>query len=285
MAATITEYLDQLKDALKGADPALVQDALDDAETHLHSEVTAGRSVEEALADYGCPAEVARAYRENEALVEQHVARHRTIPGSGGFFSVWTDFKAWSSLLYFFVALFTSVVYFAWIITGLTTSITLTPFFLIGVPLFVLFMGSVRGLCLFEGILVENLLGVRMPRRKRYVETPGGLLETAKFWLSDGQTWKSLIYLLLTFPIAVVLFTLFVTLFSTGVGLMLSPLSHALLDAEVPSIGGWELDGPWTVVAIGAGMLLLTFTLNLAKWIGAIYGKVVKAIHVNRTVI
>ena len=55
MTPTITEYLDQLKEALVGADPALVQDALDDAETHLRTEVAAGCSVEQALADYGRP--------------------------------------------------------------------------------------------------------------------------------------------------------------------------------------------------------------------------------------
>ena len=36
---TIPEYLDQLRAALAGADPALVQDALYDAEEYLRSEL------------------------------------------------------------------------------------------------------------------------------------------------------------------------------------------------------------------------------------------------------
>ena len=43
---TIPEYLEQLRAALAGADPALVQDALYDAEEYLRSELAeqAGRS-------------------------------------------------------------------------------------------------------------------------------------------------------------------------------------------------------------------------------------------------
>ncbi|EQD74878.1 sensor protein [mine drainage metagenome] len=36
---TIAEYLQQLRAALKGADPAMIQDALFDAEEHLRSEL------------------------------------------------------------------------------------------------------------------------------------------------------------------------------------------------------------------------------------------------------
>ena len=36
---TINEYLEQLRAALRGADPALIQDALYDAEEHLRAEL------------------------------------------------------------------------------------------------------------------------------------------------------------------------------------------------------------------------------------------------------
>ena len=36
---TIAEYLEQLRAALRGADPALIQDALYDAEEHLRAEL------------------------------------------------------------------------------------------------------------------------------------------------------------------------------------------------------------------------------------------------------
>lgn len=41
LPATIPQYLDQLREALRDADPALVQDALYDAEEYLRAELAA----------------------------------------------------------------------------------------------------------------------------------------------------------------------------------------------------------------------------------------------------
>ena len=61
---TIREYLDQLRAALGNADPALLQDALYDAEDHLRSELAEnpGKPEADVLArianSYGAPEEV-----------------------------------------------------------------------------------------------------------------------------------------------------------------------------------------------------------------------------------
>ena len=49
---TIPEYLEQLRAALRGADPAMIQDALYDAEEYLRSELAeqAGKSEAEVIA-------------------------------------------------------------------------------------------------------------------------------------------------------------------------------------------------------------------------------------------
>src|SRR5688572_2984314 len=72
---SIHEYLQGLRAALAGADPALIQDALYDAEEHLRAEAAANpqKSVAELLDDlvrtYGTPEEVAAAYRDTDAKV------------------------------------------------------------------------------------------------------------------------------------------------------------------------------------------------------------------------
>ncbi len=72
---SIDEYLKQLRRALQGADPALVQDALYDAEEYLRAEVAAhpGKSEADVLeliaSTYGAPEEVAAAYRDTEVKV------------------------------------------------------------------------------------------------------------------------------------------------------------------------------------------------------------------------
>ena len=74
---TIPEYLDQLRRELHDADPALVQDALYDAEEYLRSELAENPGADEAsllagiAGSYGAPAEVAAIYRDTEVQVAQ----------------------------------------------------------------------------------------------------------------------------------------------------------------------------------------------------------------------
>ena len=71
-ARSIDEYLKQLRSALADQDPALIQDALYDAEEYLRAEVAShpGRSEADVLeliaSTYGAPEEVAAAYRDTE---------------------------------------------------------------------------------------------------------------------------------------------------------------------------------------------------------------------------
>jgi uncharacterized membrane protein len=66
---SIEQYLAALRVALAGEDPALVQDALYDAEEYLRAEVAANAGGSEAdtleliSSTYGAPEEVAEAYR------------------------------------------------------------------------------------------------------------------------------------------------------------------------------------------------------------------------------
>ncbi|MGH8213806.1 MAG: HAAS signaling domain-containing protein, partial [Rhodanobacteraceae bacterium] len=72
---SIAEYLEQLRAALAGADPAMIQDALYDAEEHLRSELADNPGMGEAdllakiVNSYGAPVEVAEIYRTQEATV------------------------------------------------------------------------------------------------------------------------------------------------------------------------------------------------------------------------
>src|ERR1700741_1798865 len=85
---SIDEYLKQLRAALEGQDPALLQDALYDAEEYLRAEVAAhpGKSEADVLeliaSTYGAPEEVAAAYRDTEAKVR--AALKTPMPATAG---------------------------------------------------------------------------------------------------------------------------------------------------------------------------------------------------------
>src|ERR1700730_9635019 len=94
---SIDQYLSQLRDALKGEDPALVQDALYDAEEYLRAEVAQhpGKTEPDVLeliaSTYGAPDGVAEAYRTTEKTVREalkQVAPPVRTTALGRFFAV-----------------------------------------------------------------------------------------------------------------------------------------------------------------------------------------------------
>ncbi|MFO8184189.1 MAG: hypothetical protein R6U39_08455, partial [Candidatus Aegiribacteria sp.] len=123
MIKLLEDYLNAFRDELRGADRAVVQDALSDAEDHLSTaiEEEISRNPEEteedaarsAIARYGEPSEVAEHYRKVEKYTQPVLAPDRG-PGKYSFFGVMADPSAWASLLYMILSMATGIVYFTW---------------------------------------------------------------------------------------------------------------------------------------------------------------------------
>ena len=202
---TVEEYLDLLRAELQGADRALVQDALYDAEEHLraelaqHPEETDATMLGRIVASYGAPSEVADAYRSNETRVQAALRtpppkpKHTTL---GRFFGVYSDPRAYLGMAYMLLALATGIFYFTFAVTGLSLSAGFA-ILIIGIPFFLLFIGTTRVLALAEGRIVETLLGTRMPRRPVHPGPPMGWMQRVLEMLKDPRTWGTLLYLLL----------------------------------------------------------------------------------------
>lgn len=285
---SIQEYLDQLREQLAGADPALIQDALYDAEEYLRGELHQhpDKTEEQILAaiatTYGAPDEVAEAYRATEIKVQAALRTPRPQKRRsllGRFFGVLADPRAYTSMFYMLLALFTGIFYFTWVVTGTALSFGLLPL-IIGIPFFLLFLGSVRLLSLVEGRIVETLLGVRMPRRPTY---PGGslpLFTHIKELLADGRTWSTLLYMVLCLPLGILYFTLVIAWLAVSLALILSPLSFIWGDLIY-------LNGPvavsWMAIPllIVIGILLLISLLHVVRGIGYLHGQMAKSLLVR----
>ncbi|HET7204932.1 MAG TPA: sensor domain-containing protein [Steroidobacteraceae bacterium] len=288
---TVEQYLDLLRAELQGADPALVQDALYDAEEHLRAELAQnpGETEETMLgrivASYGAPAEVADAYRTNEARVQ---AALRTPPPKamrtaiGRFFAVYTDPRAYLSIAYMLLALATGILYFVFAVTGsaLTAGLAIL---IIGVPFFLLFIGTARVLALAEGRIVESMLGVRMPRRPVH---PG---PQVSWWtrivemIKDPRTWGTLVYLVAMLPLGIFYFTFAVVGVVVSLALFISPIAVLLHLAGVITIDG-QVQGPdafWLPLISILGIVLLTITLHLSRGIGYLHGQFAKFLLVR----
>jgi Putative sensor len=288
MFNTIEEYLEALKKEMRGSDAALMQDALADAREHLTLALEAARekspdasesdALKSIIDEYGTPEETASAYREIERRTSPSLNQAKK-PDSfwGRVFGVYIDPRTWGSLLFMFITFVTGIIYFTWVVTGASLSLSLLVL-IIGVPFAILFLFSVQGLALLEGRLVEALLGVRMPRRPSFAQPGMKWLERLKALVTDKHTWLSMLYMVLQMPLGILYFTLNVTLIAVALSVMAAPFVQIFWNIPVITWGVerillpyWEL----ILMAIG-GFILLTLTLHLVRVIGRLHGRYAK---------
>lgn len=299
---TIAEYLEQLRAALRGADPALIQDALYDAEEHLRAELAEqpdrgeAQMLEHVVGSYGAPDEVAEIYRDQEIKIQRALRpppppKRRSL--AGRFFGVAADPRTYGALFYMLLSLATGIFYFTWAVTGLSLSVGLSVL-IIGLPFIVLFFGSVRVLSLVEGRIVEAMLGMRMPRRPVYPTQGMSLMKRIGSMFTDVHTWTTLCYMWLMLPLGIVYFTLAVTLLSVSVALVGAPLAMLFQSDWLPGLYvshrfvvdwgfGEHVPGWGDALAMCViGIVLLFATLHLARALGRLHGHVAKHMLVPR---
>ncbi len=306
--ALIKTYLSDLKNALKGADRATVQDALADAEEHLRTALESAEADAEAEAEaaqaiikeYGEADEIAQAYKNWEvnlppALAATPAARRVQSSSSAksypGFFGVFADPRAWGGLVYMLISLVTGTLYFSWAVTGLSTSIGIM-ILIIGIPIAILFLLSFRGIAFLEGRLVEALLGERMPRRASFTDSSLPWKERLKILLTGKATWLSIIYMILMLPLGLIYFSVTVTLIALALGFIAAPAGSLVMinlgiPFEILQSGDliWYLsDAQAMGLSLGLaalGVVILTSYMHVARWVGKIHGKFAKALLVS----
>ena len=297
---SIEEYLQALRAALAGADPAVIQDALYDAEDHLRAETAAnpGKSeadlLEHILQTYGSPEEVAAAYRDTEVTVKaalQTPAPRRVDSPNPvtRFFAVYSDPRAYVSLFFMVLSLVTGILYFTFAVTGLSLSLGLA-ILIIGLPVFIGFVGITRVISLAEGRLLEAVSGERMPRRPVHPGAPDTFVARIMEMLKDGRTWSTIVYMLLMLPLGIIYFTMAVTGLALGVSFTLAPVFRIgqrlgwwlawQHDDTIVFSPAW-LDTPlgWVACVI-FGVVVLTTLLHAARGLVGVHARTAKALLV-----
>ncbi|MCE9522231.1 MAG: sensor domain-containing protein [Alphaproteobacteria bacterium] len=293
---SIKSYLEALKVCLRGQPPALIQDALADAEEYLRAEQAQSPEEPEAqvlvrvIETYGAPQEVAEEYIAMEQAVGSPFparADEAEASDSGpGLFGVLVDPRAYGALIYMLLSLATGIFYFTWAVTGVSLTLGLA-ILIIGIPFALLFIGSIRVISWVEGRVVEALLGVRMPRRLPTQEEGGTLWTRIKRVLGDARTWSSLIYMLLQLPLGVIYFTLAVTLGATSGSVIAGGFYELTTGKNVVRLDTYpELDALLNTPAGLVGVMIvgfvgILFMLHLARVVGFIHGKIAEALLVR----
>jgi hypothetical protein len=294
MIKDVSEYLEELKTELKGCDPALVQDALSDAEEHLRMALeeafstTASLSEAEAIGPiiekYGEPKEIASAYRAIESRTSPFLAvsRQKEMRSSWiRFFTVLADPKAWSAFFYMLLSFIPGVIFGGWaLFAGIISLFSVV--FIIGIPIIGLFLLSIRGIALLEGRIVEALLGIRMPRRPVFHNK--NLSWKGKFMglVKDTYTWKALLYAVLQFPLGLIYSLAIAFLFVISLSFIGSPVLELVFRLPLDLFGDGVFTPVWflPIVCIG-GFFLLLLTFHLAKLVGKVHGKYAKSMLVR----
>ena len=286
IAKSIPEYLEQLRAALLGSDPALVQDALYDAEDYLRSEWAEHPEMDEAsllasiAGSYGAPSEVADIYRDTEVTVHRALRAPPPKPRvsvAGRFFGVLADPHAYTSVLYLLLSLVTGIFYFTWVVVGLSLSASLAVL-VIGIPFTILFFASVRGLSLVEGRLVEVMLGERMPRRPLYTDRERPILERIKTVFLDPRTWSTLVYMVLMLPLGIIYFTFIVVALSLTFAIAALPVLESFGDHNHLYWFGEQIHLPlWSLpITLAIGLVMLILTLHAARGLGLMQATLAK---------
>ena len=297
---SVNDYLTALRAELSGEDPALIQDALYDAEEYLRAEVAEHPEMSEAavlerlLMTYGRPEEIAAAYRDTETKVKRAlqppVVKRPTSPNPlDRFLAVYSDPHAYMSLFFMFLSLITGTLYFTFAVTALSLSLGLI-ILIVGFPLFVVFIHIARVISLGEGRLLEAVSGERMPRRPVHPGPRGTFWERIFATLRDPRTWSTIGYLVMMMPLGIAYFVIAVIGISVGLAMLLVPLAGvanrvgfwAQWDIDTIRISPAFLDTPmgWVFSAV-LGIVILTAVLHLARTLIGFHARAAKVMLVT----
>lgn len=287
--STVKQYLTDLKVAMGKADQAVIVEAMDDAEEHLRDLVqdlrrgnpslTQAQALTAAVAEFGDPAEVAEGYiivegrRRPEPVENGAVKRNFLTRVFGVYWDPWT----YGALLYLFLMFPLGIIYFVYIVTGisLTAGLIIT---IIGIPLGILFLMSLAPIGWLHGRLTEALLGIRMPRKHRRHQVVGTVWQRFKAIVTNPRTYSSMLYLVLMFPLGIIYFVMLVLLLVISLVFMLSPIAYLVIPENISA----PLPlGIWVLVSVG-GFIFLTWGLHLVRILADWHGRLSKALLLSR---
>lgn len=177
--------------------------------------------------------------------------------------------------LYLVLGLPLGIAAFTFAVTALSLSIGLA-ITLVGIPLLVLTLLASRWIAKLErvraGLVVDDAPTADRP-------LTGGAIERSKALLRDRSAWTGVAWSVLLLPIGTFGFTVAVSLWSTALGLVTSPLWYWALppdDDTIPLLDSTSLG--YSALRVLIGLALLPTTMVACRALAAGTGKAARAI-------
>ncbi|WP_292466322.1 sensor domain-containing protein [Methanolobus sp.] len=176
--------------------------------------------------------------------------------------------QTYMNLLYLLFSFPLGTAYFAFLVTGLSLGFSLLLMW-IGLPLLIIVFLAWWEIASFERQMAIWLLGIDIPELYLAPSDKKNIIERISFRLKNPVTWKSLLFLLLKFPIGIISLTIMLFLVALSLGMLIDPLLYvigtgsadSLLESIMISIAG-------TFVGLGSMHLL-----NLLAYLEANFAK------------
>jgi Putative sensor len=179
-----------------------------------------------------------------------------------------TGARSWTALTHHLLGLPLGIVYFTWLVTGLSVGLGLI-ITLVGIPILTLVMASVRPLLAGERALSNALLGTDIPPAPIAPHGEGWLGRLKAYW-TDSATWRGIAYLLARFPVGTFTFSVAVAAYSSALYLIAAPLLAPLDELQ---LGIWEPDTVLEGVAlVPLGAILLLAAAWISEGMAAMSG-------------
>jgi hypothetical protein len=177
------------------------------------------------------------------------------------YFGVVAKEETYLNLVYLLLAFPLSVVYFVFLVTGLSLGFG-TLIIWIGIPILLALFAASWGVAMFERTLAILLLREDIPPMAREEDATQSAWERVKAHLGNRVTWTSLVYLLLKFPVATAFFVLTVTVLAIAIGLLITPLIYQYW--EFPSwYSFWKIDTLGEALIMTALSVLFAIPISL----------------------
>jgi len=188
--------------------------------------------------------------------------------------------ETYLNLFYLLLAFPLSILYFVFVVTGVSVGVGLIVIW-IGLPILLAVLALVWGFALFERTLAIVMLKEDIPPMTRDEKEALSAWERIRAFISDQVTWKSLLYLLVKFPVATLFFCVAVTVVAIPLGFISTLFLYNTWDfSDIPSwVPFWQVDTLGeALIAAAIGLLILgPIALHIVNSLAGMSGVLAKS--------
>ena len=206
----------------------------------------------------------------------------------GKVFRVIVDRQAYQNLIYLGAAFPLGIFYFVFLVSGISTGIALTIIW-VGIPILLVVGIGWWFMACFERYMAIHLLNEDIPEMMHAVNKSADIWTRFKAYLTNPVTWKSLLYLLIKFPIGMATFVILISLVSLTLAFLSMPFTFESLPPFQAGISigmglpAWQIDSlSEALLCVVVGLLLWPATLHITNglaWVHAVFARVMLSVN------